>query len=51
MAGKQDGIKDAARTVLQDPRGKVKATLLKAQFQEVESRLTGKASATGTSSA
>jgi hypothetical protein len=35
MAGKQGGIEDVKRTVLQDPRGKVKATLLEAQFQEV----------------
>ena len=50
MAGKQEGIKGAARTVLQDPRGMVKATLLEAQFPEVYARLTGKASVTGTSS-
>ena len=35
MAGKQEGIKDVVSTVLQDPRGMVKARLLKAQFQEV----------------
>src|SRR4029453_367068 len=51
MAGKQEGIKGVAKTVLQDPRGMVKARLLKAQFQEVSARLTGKTSATGTSSA
>ncbi len=28
MAGKQEGIKGAARTVLQDPRGMVKASSL-----------------------
>ena len=50
MAGKQEGIKDVARTVLQDPRGMVKARLLEAQFQEVEAQPTGKTSVTGTSS-
>jgi len=50
MAGKQEGIKGVASTVLQDPRGKVKATLLEAQFQEVESQPTGKTSETGTRS-
>jgi hypothetical protein len=50
MAGKQEGIKGVARTVLQDPRGKVKARLPKAQFQEVKAQPTGKTSVTGTSS-
>jgi hypothetical protein len=50
MAGKQEGIEDVERTVLQDPRGKVKATLPEAQFQEVSARPTGKTSETGTSS-
>jgi hypothetical protein len=50
MAGKQEGIEDVERTVLQDPRGMVKAKLPKAQFQEVITWPTGKTSETGTSS-
>jgi len=51
MAGKQEASKGVAPTVLQDPHGKVKATLLEAQFQEVSARPTGKTPETGTSSA
>jgi transposase len=36
MAGKQEAIRDVARTVLQDPRGMVKADSLKPSYQEVD---------------
>ena len=35
MAGKQEAIRDVARTVLQDPRDMVKADSLKPSYQEV----------------
>ena len=50
MAGKQEAIRDVARTVLQDPRDMVKADSLKPSYQEVSARPTGKTSETGTSS-